>query len=58
MYFILEGAFNGHIKFLFYLIGLFIAIMLGILLRGSGKLNIPDETTGKPHKWMILLKNV
>ena len=45
MYFILEGAFNGHIKFLFYLIGLFIAIMLGILLRGSGKLNIPEGST-------------
>jgi hypothetical protein len=37
-YFILEGAFNGNVKFVFYLVGLFIAIMLGILLRGGGNL--------------------
>ena len=37
-YFILEGAFNGNVKFVFYLVGLFIAIMLGILLRGGGSL--------------------
>ena len=35
-YFILEGAFNGHAKFIIWLVGLFIAIMAGILLRSSG----------------------
>ncbi len=35
-YFILEGAFNGHVKFIIWLIGLFIAIISGILLRSSG----------------------
>lgn len=38
---VLDGAFNGTIKFLFYLIGLFIAILLGIMMRGSG--NIPYQ---------------
>ena len=42
-YFILEGAFHGDIKFIFYLIGLFIAIMLGILLRGTGDLKNTTE---------------
>lgn len=35
---VLDGAFNGHIKFLFYLLGLFVAIILGILMRGSSKI--------------------
>lgn len=39
-YLILDGAFNGHVKFIIYLIGLFIAIMLGILLRGGGQMNL------------------
>lgn len=42
-YFILEGAFNGNVKFIFYLIGLFVAIMMGILLRGSGDLRVGSE---------------
>ena len=44
-YFILEGAFNGDIKFIFYLVGLFIAIMLGILLRGTGDLKSTGENS-------------
>ena len=35
-YFILEGAFNGHVKFIIWLVGLFIAIISGILLLSSG----------------------
>lgn len=42
-YFILEGAFNGHIKFIIWLIGLFIAIVLGMLLRGSGSPSNTDD---------------
>lgn len=42
-YFILEGAFNGNVKFIFYLVGLFIAIMLGILLRGTGNLKFSRD---------------
>jgi hypothetical protein len=34
-YLILEGAFNGHVKFIVYLVGLFATILMGILLRGD-----------------------
>ena len=40
-YFILEGAFNGHLKWIVWIFGLFIAIIFGILLRASG--SSPDS---------------
>ena len=45
-YFILEGAFNGHVKWVVWLFGLFIAIIFGILLRagGSNSNDIQDRT--------------
>ena len=48
-YFILEGAFSGHIKFIIWLIGLFIAILLGMLLRGSGSASSPDDLSNAEH---------
>ena len=35
-YFILEGAFNGHLKWAVWIFGLFIAIIMGIFLRAGG----------------------
>ena len=35
-YFILEGAFNTHLKWTVWIFGLFIAIIAGILLRAAG----------------------
>ena len=35
-YFILEGAYHGHLKWIVWIFGLFIAIIFGILLRASG----------------------
>jgi len=35
-YFILDGAFNGHLKWVVWIFGLFIAIIFGILLRAGG----------------------
>lgn len=44
-YFILEGAFAGHVKFIIWLFGLFIAIIFGILLRASGQSISPDNVS-------------
>ena len=41
-YFILEGAFSGHVKFIIWLFGLFIAIIIGIFLRAGGSINEND----------------
>ncbi len=38
-YFILEGAFNNHVKFVVWLFGLFVAIIIGIMLRAAGSVN-------------------
>jgi len=40
---IFDGAMNGNVKFIVYIIGLFFAIMVGILLRGSGKMNLNNS---------------
>jgi len=40
---IMDGALNGNVKFIVYLIGLFFAIMMGILLRGAGNMNLASE---------------
>jgi hypothetical protein len=46
-YLILEGALNGHVRFIIWLIGLFIAIMIGILLRGPGSMNFQGTTSSE-----------
>ena len=46
-YFILEGAFAGHVKFIIWLFGLFIAIILGILLRAGGASDPDDVVAGE-----------
>ena len=43
-YLILEGAFNGNVRFIVWLVGLFIAIMIGILLRGPGTMQLEGST--------------
>ena len=40
-YFILEGSYNGHLKWVVWIFGLFIAIIAGIMLRASG--STPDD---------------
>ena len=45
-YFILEGAFHGHVKWIVWMLGLFIAILFGMLMRagGSNDRNIQDRS--------------
>tara|TARA_B110000967_G_C18848783_1_gene543471 strand:+ start:149 stop:769 length:621 start_codon:yes stop_codon:yes gene_type:complete len=50
-YLILEGAFNGHVKFIVYLVGLFITLLIGILLRGDKtSIDTSPEGMGKYMK--------
>jgi len=41
---IMDGALNGNVKFIVYIIGLFFAIILGILLRGGGNMNLEGRS--------------
>ena len=41
---IMDGALNGNVKFIVYLVGLFAAIILGILLRGGGNMNLEGQS--------------
>jgi len=40
----MDGALNGNVKFIVYLVGLFITIMIGILLRGGGSMNLEGDS--------------
>ena len=40
-YFILEGSFNGHMKWVVWIFGLFIAVIFGLFLRAAG--STPDS---------------
>ena len=41
---IFDGALNGNVKFIVYLVGIFLAIMIGILLRGGGSMNLQGQS--------------
>ena len=44
-YFILEGSFNGHMKWVVWMFGLFIAIISGLFLRAAGSTPESIENT-------------